>query len=60
MRNYEADEYRRGFRDGRETKNDLMELVKLRVIDVLIDGNVPPWILNNAVDAIENAWKEGK
>ena len=60
MRNYEAEEYRRGFNAGRETTQGLMELVKIRVVDVLVDGDVPPWIINEAVDAIENAWKEGK
>ena len=66
MRNYEAEEYRRGFNAGRQTTQGLMELVrlmelvKLRVVDVLVDGDVPPWIINEAVDAIENAWKEGK
>ena len=60
MRNYEAEEYRRGFNVGRQTTQGLMELVKIRVVDVLVDGDVPPWIINEAVDAIENAWKEGK
>ena len=59
MNNYEAEEYRRGYNAGRESTRGLMELVKIRVVDVLVDGNVPPWVIDEAVNAIESAWKEG-
>ena len=58
MQNYEAEEYRRGYNAGRETTRAIMELVKLRVSDVLVDGDVPPWIIINALDAVEEAFKE--
>lgn len=38
---------------------DRLELVKIRVFDVLVDGNVPPWLIDETIDAIEKAWKEG-
>lgn len=37
----------------------LMELVKIRVVDALVNWDVAPWIINEVVDAIEKAFVEG-
>lgn len=37
----------------------LFELVKIRVVDTLVNWDIAPWIIDEVVDAIEMAFVEG-